>query len=194
MSTVRICSIDQATSKKIGEKLSDMTIIYLARCKIHVGLQKPSKWVEYREGYLVLCDSNVSPNPFIIQLDPENLNIIFSHELYFDFGKHFQQLATNLYCFPSDSHIIAFQFLLDAEAQVMYQEILKISPKKPSLFSNFFKPKKADNVISVPMHTQHTVGMQWDPEQGYLQTFGDIQNLPAAHQQYLEKLSSEENQ
>jgi len=192
MSTVRICSVDQATRKRIGEKLADMTIVYFARAKVLVGIQNPPKWVEYREGYLVLC-VNISHHYFIIQLDPEDLTIIFSHELYFNFGKYFQQLATNIYCFPSDTHIIAFQFLLDAEAREMSQEITKLSPKKGSFFSNLFKPKKADNVISVPMQTQHNVGMQWDPVHGYLQTIGDAQNLPAAHQQYLEKISSEEN-
>jgi len=180
------------SSKQIAEKLPTMTIVFFGRAKILVGRQEPQEWIDYHEGYLVLCQ-NKEHICFIIQLNVDNLNITFGHELYFNFSKHYKQLAPAIYYFPSDNHIIAFQFLLDTEAQEMAREIGKMSPKKPSIFSNFFKPKKSSPaVISVPMQTQHNVGMQWDPEHGY-QTTGEAQALPEGHQQFLEMISSDEN-
>ncbi|KAK8834575.1 hypothetical protein M9Y10_012636 [Tritrichomonas musculus] len=181
-----VSSVSPEDRNNLIPKFRSENLIYLAKAKILVAYPVPTQWNEYCVGNLALHINSNNCLYFTV-FDHDGTSILFSHELYKKFHKHYQKITPNLYAFPSERCIIGIQFLLDSEAKDMESQIRKVSQKeKKKVFKGIFSKKKKSTsiVISMPEDVGTKSGVQWDPEAGY-QIDGSIEELPKEHLEFM---------
>ena len=93
------------------------------------------------EGYLCLILDYEAKTIYIRIYDIFTYQILFQYELYNNFAKLFEELASDFLCFEIDSGFLGIQFDSEDEAQSFYAVIKRLSGLKADLLSKS-KPKE----------------------------------------------------
>jgi hypothetical protein len=186
--SVHVNSVDLEARNTVRNRVTNGTLIYVAKVRLLAAFQASTEWSELDVGFLALSAAG-SERAFLTLFDTNDFSVIMIHEIYYKFDKNYARMSPLLYAFPSDICMIGIQFLLESEAKEMEKQIIKATPVKGfSLgFRRFFGNRskaKGEVVVSMPQETEKEAGMAWDPERGYEVT-GSLEDLSAEHKQFM---------
>jgi hypothetical protein len=186
--SVHVNSVDLEARNTVRSRVTNGTLIYVAKVRVLAAFQVSTEWSELDVGYLALSAAG-SERAFLTLFDPNDFSVIMIHEIYYKFDKNYSRMSPLLYTFPSDICMIGLQFLLETEAKEMEKQIIKATPAKGfgtglrRMFGTRSKAK-ADMTVSMPQETEKEAGMAWDPETGY-EVSGSLEGLSAEHKQFV---------
>jgi hypothetical protein len=186
--TVHVNSVDLNARNSIRSRVTNGTLIYVAKVRVLGALPSDPEWQPLDVGFLALSAAG-SDRAFLTLFESNEYAVLMVHELYFKFDKFYSKLSPVFYTFPSDMCLIGIQFLLENEAKEMEKQIKGATPVKGRSLGlrRIFRQKarsKAEIVVSMPQQIEIETGMAWDPERGY-EVMGSLQNLPEQHKQFM---------
>jgi hypothetical protein len=186
--TVHVNSVDLNARNSIRSRVTNGTLIYVAKARLLAALPNSPEWHTLDTGYLALSAAG-SDRAFLTLFEVNDYSVLMIHEIYFKFDKSYTKLSPLFYSFLSDSCLIGVQFLIENEAKEMEKQIKGATPVKGRSLGlrRIFGQKaktKVEIVVSMPQETEKETGMAWDPERGY-EVVGSLQDLPEEHKQFM---------
>ena len=138
---------------------------YLAVTQLYHSIPNENKWKLDFAGYTLLCRDEFGLS-FINIYDPRTLELIFQHELYYDFDKSYKGLSPCFYSFQSDSCIFGLNFKTSFEARDFFKQVVDLSPEKKK---GFFHKQEERFAITEPLETENLMSVKMDCEDDYVE-------------------------